>query len=154
MDPLSQLKDIQLPDPVPFWPPAPGWLALAVIILLGFIYLLYRFYRVWQKKAAAKSALKQMHNCYLKYLETNHHREYACQINILMKRVALGYHHPDEVAGLSGDQWLAFLDATGKTTDFTQGPASILASAPYGDNRQFDIQAVNQCCQSWVRKQA
>ncbi len=154
MDPLSQLKDIQLPGPVPFWPPAPGWLMLALIVFLGLLYLLYLGYRLWQKKAAVRLAVKQLQARHLHCLEADHRTEYAREINILMKQVALNYHPANQVAGLSGNSWLAFLDVTGKTTDFTQGPASMLGSAPYGDNRAFDIQAVHQCCLAWVRKQA
>ncbi|MGB4246521.1 MAG: DUF4381 family protein, partial [Pseudohongiellaceae bacterium] len=33
-DPLSQLADIHLPEPIGFWPPAPGWWVLLVLLLV------------------------------------------------------------------------------------------------------------------------
>lgn len=38
-DPLSQLRDIHTPDPISWWPLAPGWWILAGLIILGLIVL-------------------------------------------------------------------------------------------------------------------
>lgn len=38
-DPLSQLRDIHLPDPISWWPPAPGWWILAVIVVTTLFFL-------------------------------------------------------------------------------------------------------------------
>ena len=40
-DPLSQLKDIHLPATGGFWPPAPGWWLLALILLLAHLVMRY-----------------------------------------------------------------------------------------------------------------
>ncbi|WP_438951588.1 DUF4381 domain-containing protein [Porticoccus sp.] len=41
-DPLSQLRDIHLPDPVDWWPPAPGWWLLAILVLSAVVYGIWR----------------------------------------------------------------------------------------------------------------
>ena len=38
-DPLSQLRDIHLPEPISWWPPAPGWWILAVIVVTTLFFL-------------------------------------------------------------------------------------------------------------------
>ena len=37
-NPLVNLKDIHLPPPVSFWPPAPGWWILAVLLITSLFF--------------------------------------------------------------------------------------------------------------------
>ncbi|WP_139173042.1 DUF4381 domain-containing protein [Marinobacter sp. AC-23] len=40
-DPLSQLRDIHLPQTGGFWPPAPGWWVLAFVLLVAVAILVW-----------------------------------------------------------------------------------------------------------------
>ena len=39
-DPLSQLRDIHTPDPISWWPLAPGWWILAGLVIIGLVFLI------------------------------------------------------------------------------------------------------------------
>jgi hypothetical protein len=52
----------------------------------------------------------------------------------LVKRVALAAYPRDRVASLTGVAWLAFLDATCGTDDFTRGAGRVLKDAAYRKN--------------------
>jgi hypothetical protein len=45
----------------------------------------------------------------------------------LLKRVALVAYAREQIAALSGNAWLTFLDRTGGTAQFTQGAGVVLA---------------------------
>ncbi|RLA40856.1 MAG: hypothetical protein DRR06_16870 [Gammaproteobacteria bacterium] len=61
-DPLAQLRDIQLPEAVGWWPPAPGWWVLALVLILSTAfairYLVARRRRL-QFRRQAKQLLSQ-----------------------------------------------------------------------------------------------
>ncbi len=127
-DPLAALRDIHLPEPISWWPPAPGWwlLAVALVVLILLIWLGYRHYQRGAIKRAALDELSQI---------ASHYREQPQpllqQLSQLLRRVALVTQPRNSVAGLSEESWLAFLDQFTDQHPFTQGIGQVLLHGPY-----------------------
>lgn len=98
--PLAQLKDIHLPEPVHNYPISLGWWLLLAGLLIAIIVLVVK----WQKRRriskAKQLALKQLKNT-----------ENADQIVTLIKWAAFQYFPRQEIASLHGKQLLDFLKA-------------------------------------------
>ena len=120
------LHDI-LAAPAPaFWPPAPGWWLLLVLLLGVLIVGAWRgILSVRQHRRRARILGE------LDALAARSPDQVAAQVSMLLRRVALMRFARHEVAPLSGNAWLAFLDRTGGHGAFIQGAGSVLATAPY-----------------------
>jgi hypothetical protein len=143
----NQLCDIHLPEPLPFWPLAPGyWIIIGIIILLiGGSWWLYKYHSQSFKNIALKE-LKQLRIFY-----KNDHTQLIINISILLRRVALVAFPHDQVAGLNGIEWLQFLDKTGNTQEFSNGFGKILATSPYQKNTQIkDIEVLFNLVETWI----
>jgi hypothetical protein len=75
----------------------------------------------------------------------------------LLKRVAMVAYTREQVAALSGDAWLTFLDRTGGTVQFTRGPGAVLTtvSSRPGLAAALDatqIKALVATAQDWLRR--
>jgi hypothetical protein len=122
------LRDIHLPEPISWWPPAIGWwivLGLTLLVSAVLTYLLRQRKRV----TPAGLALKE-----LTLLENDPDmpaRTKLQALSILLRRVALTLHPRKEVAGLMGENWLRWLDEVTGDTRFSEGPGRWLAEAPY-----------------------
>ena len=57
---LQNLNDIVAPAPVAWWPLAPGWYALAGILLLALFWLGFRRLRSWQQNRYRREALRAL----------------------------------------------------------------------------------------------
>ena len=66
-------------------------------------------------------------------------------------------HYPDsDVASLHGRAWLAFLDQSGLTNDFTKGPAQVLADGSYRRSFITDAAtatALTTAAECWISRQ-
>ena len=71
MDSLAQLKDIHLPDPISFWPPAIGWWLLALLLLSGLFTLCYFMLRYLSKHRYRRRAIKELKRIYQAYQNEN-----------------------------------------------------------------------------------
>ncbi|WP_295402903.1 DUF4381 domain-containing protein [uncultured Thiocystis sp.] len=130
-DPLSDLRDWHLPDPVSWWPPAPGWWLLAGLILVG-LWLAIRGWRRWDRQGAStRAALRQLDALGKALATDGDRRRFVAGVSQLLRRLALVRYPREQVAGLSGAAWLAFLDATGGGGGFTQGAGRVLAESAY-----------------------
>ena len=144
---LSKLNDIVLPDAVPFWPPAPGWYFVFALLALALVVGLFLAVRRWQRRAYRREAERE--------LERLRAAGEWTELSSLLKRTALVTYPRSLVAPLSGEAWLAFLDRTGATTEFTHGHANCLddlAHDPLGHELVIDEVALTAACRRWIRK--
>ena len=116
---FDQMHDLVVPDPVTWWPLAPGWWVVLLALGLALIWLASHSYRRWKQNAYRREALRELQTIP------------ASELPALVKRVCLATYPREEVAALSGEPWLEFLDQTGNTTDFTQGPGRHLLELSY-----------------------
>ena len=124
---LDNLRDIVEPASIPWWPPAPGgWLLLA----LGVVWTaagLVLWWVHWQHQAYRRAGLRELREIAARLSHAPERVAALVDLAALLKRVALVAYAREQVAALSGNAWLTFLDRTGGTTRFTGGPGAVLA---------------------------
>jgi hypothetical protein len=118
---LDRLHEVIVPQPVPWWPPAPGWIVIGCLLALILVYWLIRSVRQWQSNCYRREALELLENAHSS----------GAELATLVKRVALSVYPRTRVASLTGEQWLAFLDQTGRTDAFTKGSGRWIARLAY-----------------------
>ena len=143
---IDRLRDIVLPVEPSIWPLAPGWW-LAALIMTVSVALLFVWIRDRLAGAARRSALKQ-----LAQLAALPPRLAIAELSVLMRRVALTRYPRSQVASLVGHDWLAFLDRSGATDQFTSGPGKVLATGPYSSRVDEDCERVLALCRQWISR--
>lgn len=106
---LENLHDIVVPLPVPWWPPAPGWLFLVGLFFLLLLIVLTRAVLQYRRNAYRRAALTELQ---LAAVDTRP----LPLIAGLLKRTALATYRREDVAGLTGKVWVDWLAETGKMT--------------------------------------
>ena len=155
-DPVAQslqLRDIHLPPPPDFWPPAPGWWLLAAILVLLVAWILFLAWRRARLQRAQRRLIALLDEL---DLTGNHEPLKLAELSMLLRRIALMHYPRTEVAGLTGESWLHFLDSSGGDGGFTRGPGRVLADGPYMPDLpgEYDPVGVTALVRNWIRKNA
>jgi len=150
---LANLHDIVSPPPVPWWPPAPGWYVVALIVAALVIVFLWRARRRWLARRYRKQALTELRAIRLESLEP---AAAAASMMTLLKRTALAAYPRQEVAGLSGTDWWSFLDRGVGSKEFGDklGPtasALVYSNALSGDTSAAVIGEFAVATERWIR---
>jgi hypothetical protein len=111
-DPLAALHPLRMPDPIGWWPPAPGWWAVLVAIVLAAVFTAYAVRRRYLGNAYRRRALQQLEIAQQAYRENGDASHYLAQVNALLKSVALVAYPRSEIAACHGAQWRAFLNSS------------------------------------------
>lgn len=146
---LAQLRDIHLPPPVAWWPPALGWwlLAGAVVLALGLGWIIVTLRARHRLRRRTLALLTQMER---EFYQSQDAIAFASQVSTLLRRVAVMRFPEQHPAGLTGDAWLDFLDRTGGNGAFRHGPGASLVSAPYRPRGEFDAGALAGVVRQWL----
>lgn len=132
MDPTQiPLRDLHLPEMIGWWPLALGWWFLIALVVAGFGYLLYRSFAKWRRNAARRIALRELARIKHEYKHGVDEISLAIELSELLRRTMLAYAPRDEVAGLTGDDWLRWLDRGLDNRPFSEGSGQNVESLPY-----------------------
>lgn len=130
MDPEQlPLRDIHLPGPVPWWPPAPGWWILTAVLVVIFVVTVWRFFR--HRSRYRRAAARELRQLAAAYKDGGDAAAMVKGLSTLLRRAAITAGHRYDIAPVSGAQWLQWLDDGFDDKPFTQGPGAILADGPY-----------------------
>lgn len=150
LDLLNALRDIREPVPPGFWPPAPAWWLLAALTLVMASVCAGLAWRRRQRRKPIHHALEELEHWHLRSAAGTD-AEAAGELAALLKRAALTRYPRSAVARLSGDAWLAFLDASGATDRFSTGDGRVLGDLRYAPTVAFDADALHALARHWLR---
>ena len=153
------LRDIHLPGPVGWWPPAPGWWVLAALLVVAAAIYGIHYYRGRHKRAALKAVAR------VRAALEQGAEPVAClqYVSTVLRRFAMtsaarqrAREEQAEVAGLIGERWLAYLDGCWNRKDFSAGLGRRLLAAPYARPNSIERATaleLTTLCASWLAAQ-
>ena len=130
-EPLPGLHDIVLPEPVTWLPETVGWVGLLVAAVALTTWHLVRRSHQRAANRYRVMALEELLAIEHGLSSTEDGQEALAQLPALVKRVALAFADRDQVASLTGDPWLTFLDEAYGGTGFTRGAGRHLPTVAY-----------------------
>jgi hypothetical protein len=149
------LRDIHLPEAISWWPPAPGWWIVSGLVLV-FLAALFFWYKYQQGLRIKKTALLELEKIRETYHQNLNPAVLARSISTLLRRVCLSYYPDTNVPGMTGAQWLDYLDSKADTKGFQTENGNILALAPYVPERKcprYDAEALLALSEAWIQTQ-
>lgn len=142
------LKDIHLPEAVSWFPPAPGWWIVLSLLLATFIsYLLYRRYRI--RRRLRDEAILLLNCIKSDFQQHKDPVRFLNEMSRMFRRVTLTLYPRQQVASLSGQEWLDFLtkiaaDAGAHDVFFNSRVGELLLSRQYQKSITYDTDQFEQ----------
>ena len=132
-DPLAELRGIHMPQPVGFWPPAPGWWGLAALLVASAVATSIVVRR--RRRSVVRHALRELDGLARTSPDADL-QTLATRLSALVRRVALLRFGRTRVASLHGRAWQDFLKETApknrrQRARFVDDAGLVLSLAPY-----------------------
>ena len=145
-DLVTQLRDINGLDTIPWWPLATGWWLLAAlfIVLVFALISLLRNLRHYPAGSWHRDAWKQL-RALRQQAPSMPVEQLAADLSELLRRIAVARLGRDRAAGLTGERWLDFLqkhDPAGFAWTRWGKPLLALPYAPSGTRQEYREQLV------------
>jgi hypothetical protein len=132
---LANLHDIVVPDPVPWWPPAPGWYVLGLVLLSLIGWAAVAAYRRRRARRYRETALIELAALEAAVRDPETRDGALKALPALLKRTALACWQRSRVASLSDAEWWRFLDDSVGGEAFSETYGAILERIAYGNGR-------------------
>ena len=155
---ITQLADVAVPAPVSWMPQTIGWQVLGVLAVVAALVVAWRMARRYLRNRYRREALAEMHA-----LEQRWQSGSVSAANLLtalpplLKRCALAACPREQVAGLSGQRWVDFLQArAGSAQSSIRQLGPLLSELEYRDANALakldaqQLRAVLDASRQWI----
>lgn len=105
---LDNLNDIIVPDAVGFFPMAPGWIIVGLLLLTIPFHFAVKSYKKYKKSLYRREALKELEE------SKENGKEASIALLALARRVAIAAYGREATAKLTGDAWWNFMEEHSK----------------------------------------
>lgn len=144
---LDRLADIVTLPAVSWWPPAPAWYGvLGIMLVLASVGVMALWLQRWANayRAAALAELNRV----------GQDPQRVIHIAQILKRTALAAAPRQQVAALSGEGWVRWLNQTGNGVIFTEKSQAVLADHVYGAGQPTnqEIAALVSTARAWISR--
>ncbi len=146
------LRDIHLPADPSWWPPAPGWWML-LVLLIGLVWGAWWLYQRRQQArlSAVHLAGESLLALRAQYADAQDAPLLVRELSVLLRRLSISAFPRVDAAGLTGEAWLRFLDKSMAGEPFTHGAGRILIDAPYRPRLELhELGALLDLCEAWI----
>lgn len=141
VDLIDRLVPPEEPPAISMMPQTSGWLVIAGLVLLAVLYAAWRWRVRFLENAYRRRALAELASC----------GQDPVLIANVLRRTALAAFPRKDVASLTGDLWLSFLDRTGAGGEaFLRGAGRSVAFAPYTTDKKVDGELA-EVVAAWIR---
>jgi hypothetical protein len=122
---------------------------VAVLVLVGVVTIVW-YLRRRRRLAPLRAALAELRQLRERSTARGDKGALAVDVSVLLRRVAMACFPHREVAALTGEAWLAFLDKSGGAGGFSSGPGRALATAPYRPGEDYETEKLMDLAGRWV----
>lgn len=132
---IRGIEEVLPPDAVSWWPQAPGWRYVGILLLILLGWYAWRRVRHWLRNRYRREALRALDG-----LEREHRQQASLLVPLsrLLKATALQMAPREEVAALSGEAWPLWLNIQVKQPVFTDTSCRLLSVTQYQSSTSAD----------------
>lgn len=149
------LRDIHLPDPVSWWPPAIGWwILLGSILCLIAVGTWWRRRRTAMRNAPTTIARDELDKLQAAWSQHGDDQRLVKEVSTWLRRAGMSLSSRHQAAGITGEQWRRILDEIAGEAVFDAAEGRLITQAPYqavpADNPALDGQHLLDLCDRWL----
>ena len=134
---IHGIDEIILPDAISYWPTAPGWQVLGVLVGIVVIIRAIQRAKHWWRNRYRREALRQLDQ--VQKQAGKQLQDVVAVLPHFIKVTALHAYPRQEVAALNGKPWLSFLDAHYSGPAFSEGIGEKLLALAYLPREQWQL---------------
>lgn len=144
------IRDIHLPELPGWWPIAPGWWLLLILIIV-LVTLLPWLLKKLRQKSLNQLASQEFMTIQSRY-EQNHDKARLVQeLSVLLRRTGMSLGSRQQAAGLTGTNWTGYLASLTSETHLATRFERLLSTDLYRKEPDFDAEDLLRCCQQWLQ---